>query len=308
MCGGGGSPPVYQPAPTPAPTYTADDGQVFNDQAAFNNYQKDLKRTRFTNALNSAYSKALNDAQSAFTSQGLDYNNYANDVLSKLNSEKLAVPDLDTNPGSYFTNVGNEVINQHTTKARNDYNTQFNSKYGQNYAQNLFDPTALQPTIDQIYAEQYAPASQLLLNAKQRGTLNDASYNWATNNLNQQGAAAKSKLLSTAQNVANTDISSLNDILGNAHTAINNYSLGQNFDINSWLDQVGSKSNALKGSLTGDIRNALGSANLFDTNTLLTQAGQVQGPTDGAAGLISSAQDTAKNNLQNRGLGTQGSF
>lgn len=70
--GGGGGINVPAPAPTPPPIYTADDGTVFHNMNAYNEYQNQLRSSRFTQASGAAQAMSANQLRSAIEGAGFD--------------------------------------------------------------------------------------------------------------------------------------------------------------------------------------------------------------------------------------------
>lgn len=309
MCGGGAPAPVIQqPAPTPKPTYTADDGQIFDDLGQFNNYQTTLRRSKFDSGLNSAYNKYGQESRDYFSNKGVDYTPYDAEITSALDKLKSSVPDLDANPSSYFRNVGEDIFNRHTTQNRSQWQNQFQSQYGSNYANTIFGDTADDALLDQIYAEQYQPASGFLTNALSRGQLTTAGYDYAMKNMANQASAAKSRLQSMGGDVLNTYRTGLRNIQDSANSAINSYQLGQNFSIDDWLGQMANKTSEYKNKLEGDIRSAVGSQQLFDPQSLLASAAAFGGATNAQGDLTAAIMDTQKKKDESRGTGSTGVF
>lgn len=309
MCGGGAPAPVIQqPPPPPKPTYTADDGSVFDDMGAYNNYQTGLRRSKFETGLNSAYNKTKQDSLDYFANKGVDGSQYENDILSSLDKMKQGVPDLDANPASYFRNAGEELFNRYTTRDRTNFTNKFQGQFGSNYADTVFGGTADDSLLDQIYAEKYQPASAFLTNALSRGQLTSAGYEFANKNLANQATAAKSRLQSMGGDVLNTYRTGVRNLQDQANSAINSYQLGQQFNVDDWINQLTSKTNEYKSKMEGDIRGAIGSQELFDVQSLLNQAAAFGGATNAQGDLTAAIMESEKKKNEQRGTGTTGVF
>jgi hypothetical protein len=298
---------VQAPPEPPKPTYTAEDGTVFDDMTQFNSYNTNLKRNKFNQQLTSARQNSFNAARKSFEGRGLNFDDYDEIVNAELDNIAKAVPDLG-NPDQFFGNsVGDQIISSKENAARSQYGQQVGSKFGTGFEQKTFADTADDAIIDQLFNEQYTPATDYIARAKQRGTLSDSGYQYALNNLNNMGTAARSKLQTVGGDVLNKYRTEIGGIGSSARNAANNYRLGETFDFDSYLNQFNNKVSEFNNRMGGDIRAALGNEQLFDLDQLIARAGSFQGPQNTVT-LLSALEEEEKKRQQQRGLGGSGVF
>jgi len=200
------------------------------------------------------------------------------------------------------------ALNSEQNNRRNTYQNQVQSRFAPNFESKTFADTSDDAIIEALYGEQYNPALDTLNRARGRGTLDESGYQYAVNSLGQQGEAAKAQLQSLGGGVLGTYRSQLRDIGDTARNAASGYTLGQNFDLNDYGTRADDLTKSLQGSMSGDLRNALGSKQLFNIDELITKAGSFQGANNGQGGLLDQLAEKKKKDEEQRGIGNTGSF
>lgn len=305
MCfgGGGGGGGYQQPM--------IDDSAREAAQQAANKARDDAAaaRAKFDNAI-AAITTGGEGRQSGidyFKTEGLDPARYMGAINKEVASTAKTVPDLDTNPYSYFgKDLWAGLINQLQTGKRDTFNRQVQSTFTPGYETTKLPDTMIDPIINDIMNTQRNEAQTKLDFAQKRGLLNDTGYSTALSRFGDQSSAAGSTLHSLGTDVLNKDRTSIADIVANAGNAANNWNLGMpNFRLNPYLRQVNQKVGSLTENLPGDVRAALGDTQLFDVPSLVAAGGTAQGPQD----LTSQgASFIPKKQTKSRGLGSTGVF
>lgn len=276
-----------------------DSAQRERDTAAFN--------TNLSGAMEGARGRAIQD----ITGKGLDANMFSNEIEQMLNSIRGQVPQLDTNPGSYFANqnIADLVLNNATTNQRTQYGNQVNNMFGNDYANQRVSSSMDDDIISRILGEQYDPALQQVQRAFERGTINDQGFQTAMNALNNQRTTANANLQTTGGGLLQSIRDSLTGVGNEARNAASNYQLGTTFDPNSYSTRADTIYNEGISGLEGNLRNAIGGQQFFDIGSILNQGKTAQGTANnGNRALFDAfAADEADKNKQ-RGLGTQGVF
>lgn len=272
---------------------------------------KAQQRTDFTNNLSNAVAGAKTTGQNYFSSRGLDPNNYSSLIDSIIGDAKLKVPDLDANPGQYFTSdIFSSGIDNYQNTQRAGFNTKVNSTFAPGFESSLIPNSADDSILNSIYDSQYGTALKQLDFNKSRGVLNDSGYSTALNDLNAQGQAGRSTLKSIGDSILGKDRQDLLNIKGDAGTAASSWNIGgATPDIQGYYSKAQDRANTDLSGLEGSIRSALGSTNLFDVPTALQKGGVAQGPIN-----LTTNQSTdvapfdPKKSTAKRGLGSAGVF
>lgn len=265
----------------------------------------------FQTRLGTAVSGAKVTGDNYLASRGLSPNDFSSVEDSIINNAKLRVPDLDSNPGQYFTDdtFASGLDNYQNTQRAN-FNSKVNTTFAPGFENNLIGDNAGSGIVDSILGDQQKTAQQQLDFNKARGVLNDSGYNAAEGVLNQQGASGRSTLNDIASSVIGKYRGDLTAIKGNAGDAASNYNLGEATpDIGSFYNRATTKATDDLSGIEGSIRSALGGTNLFDVASAIAKGGTAQGPinittADSAPGVPFA---TKKSNT-NRGLGSTGQF
>ena len=287
----------------------ADQARVDQDARESAQRERDTQtfNTNLTGAMEGARGRAIQD----ITGKGLDANMFSNEIEQMLNSIRGQVPQLDTNPGSYFANqnIADLVLNNATTNQRTQYGNQVNNLFGNDYANQRVSSSADDDIISRILGEQYDPALQQVQRAFERGTINDQGFQTAMNSLNNQKQTASANLQTTGGGLLQAIRDSLTGVGNEARNAASNFQLGTTFDPNSYTGRADTLYNEGIGGLEGNLRNAIGGQQFFDIGSILNQGRTAQGTANNSNRALfdAFAADEQDKNKQ-RGLGTQGVF
>ena len=295
---------------------------ILNEQARLAEQQRvaedarqSTQRERDTQSFNTNLSGALEGARGRaiqdITGKGLDANQYSNEIEQMLNSIRGQVPQLDSNPGSYFANqnIADLVLGNATTNQRTQYSNQVNNLFGNDFANQKVSSTADDDLINSILGEQYNPALEQVQRAFERGTINDQGFQTAMNALNNQKTSANASLQTTGGGLLQAIRDSLSGVGNEARNAASNYQLGTTFDPTSYTSRADSIYNEGIGGLEGSLRNAVGGQNFFDIGSILNQGRTAQGTANNSnRALFDAFAAEQKDKDKQRGLGTQGVF
>lgn len=272
---------------------------------------KQQQKAEFKTNLETAVSGARNTGRDYFAQRGLSPDNYAGLIDSIIGDTRLKVPELDSNPASYFTSdaFASGIDNFQNVKRAN-LSGKVNSTFAPGFEKSLISDTADDSIIDSILGTQRNNALQQVDFNRKRGVLNDVGYQTVMNELGGQENAARSTLTGIGDSILGKKRQDLLNIRGDAGNAAAGYMLGQNEpDIANYFSQAQTKANTGLGDLEGSIRSALGSTNLFDIPTLLQKGGTAQGPINvTTAGANTALPFDPKKSNAKRGLGSDGVF
>lgn len=285
--------------------------QFAREQQARADAQKAQQKQDFQDALAKAVAGATSTGNSYLASRGLSPDQYAPQIAQIIADTKAKVPDLDANPGQYFTSdTFASGMNDYQTAQRANNNSKVTGTFTPGFETSYIPRNSIDSIVNDILTGQTNTAQQQIDFQRKRGLLNDAGYNTAEQKLGDQGQAARSTLTGLATGVLNKDYSDLTSIVGNAGNAANAWSLGNpDFSLDPYKQQVQDTATRDLSNLGGDVKSALGSTQLFDIPSIIAAAGITQGPqnlttVDTAPGIPFSQK---KNNV-NRGLGSNGGF
>lgn len=318
MCGGGGSAPA---PPDPLAQAEADirtlQAQYELDAAAAQReYERELEneqreRDQFASDLAGARTRTRSSIDDLFTRTGLDVADYDDRIASELDRAQAGIT-FGMNP-VFSSDIGDNILSDLRNEQIRQFQRGINEFAPEGFEQTAFASTADDAIIDAILAEQFGEASDSILRARDRGQLNDVGFDYAMSNLDQQRMAANSRLQDIGGGILEGFRGQLGDIAGNARTGAGNYDFGDTFDPEVYRTQLETRQGELGNRLEGDIRNAIGGEQFFNTDTLLQKGGINQGAQNtglGAqsGGLLGAIQERKKEEEQQRGLGTAGSF
>lgn len=274
--------------------------------------QRELDLQQFNQNVDQSYGGALTRGEQMFRDLGIDYGGgrYEQALTSKLDAQRRMVPELDSNPGSYFGDtVIQGVMDQIANQDRRKYTQEFDTFAGQNFANNTFADTYDDAILADILGSQYTSAADAAKRAYDRGTLNDQGYTYALDQLQNQRTAGDATLQSLGGGILSGYRDDLRGIADEGRTSIGNYQLGDNFSTDPYRTRINDTTSRYQQQLEGDIMNAFGGQELFDIGSILGKAGQEQGVSNTQSPLF-NAFASEQNNKKNktRGTGTQGVF
>lgn len=282
-------------------------------EAAALQRQQDIEKSQ--GRLNSAYEASLGDARSKLTQRGIDPSNdygIMGAIQSAYGRSRQNAPEIVTNPGDYFSPTAfDDAFNTAQSTQRTGLQKKWNGVAGTGFENNLFADTADDSFLDAILGEQYTDANATLDRQYARGQLNAGTKQQALNGLSKQKLAARSKMEDLGLGVIQGYRDQARNYDKGVRGQLENYSLGDAFDIDQQQTGLNSLRDRLMGRLEGDIYSTIGDQNFLDLDTILGKAGNASGvnnaPVPGLAGNAPVVAGITEDELM-RTLGTSGSF
>lgn len=245
---------------------------------------KNAATTRGQQLLTSGYEGGLSKARATLGMKGLDANSgYGSDIMRLLtsdydNARTGADPSTVTNAGSIylpsmFDNEYQAVRGTQKAKLQNSVN----EFAGSGFANNMVKDTDDSSILDSILGDQFTDAQNNLQRAFARGQINDAGMAYGTKELGKQQLSGRSKASDLASGVLSGYRQQLTDYTKPWQSRLDNFDLTDNFDPSQEQSGLNALNTSLHGRMQGDILNAIGGTNFFDTDTLLANAGQRSG-------------------------------
>jgi len=278
----------------------------------------DTARTDFGTRVTGAIDQERQNLRNYFTQQGLNPDQYTNEIESAINTGKASIPDLAPNPITAFDpNLGASIVNDITSGGRTRATNSFNQIFTPTYATDRLSYTADDPLISSILDEQFNPLADSIKASLARGTINETGYKAASDLLGTKRTGAEADVQRLGQGVIDTDRLDVNNLISGGRTTASNLAPGGTFDPTSYQKQADELIGARLGSLGGDLRSKIGTTKYLDINELLSAAGSATGPANvpdksGGVGTDSAIDPAAieaeKRRNQPRGLGNQGAF
>lgn len=283
------------------PSYGAANGQYYDTASGT------PVAVPFEDVLTGQQDEAMLRVLQHIAQQGLDADTYGGQFRTEL--EGVNVPEGTTDFTEFFPqNIGQLLENTITERTRNEFGQRFEEFAPTGFEFDKFASTADDAIIDDILSKRYGEALSPLNNAQARGNLSDQGYNFGVGQLNDQRAGATTTLGETGTSILDRYRGNLTDIATEGRLATGNYTLGQDFDPNTYRDRIDTTAGELSGNLRGDITNAIGPNPLFDTSTALQKAGVAQGAVNETRPLYDVLARRSEARSGQRGLGTQGVF
>lgn len=233
-------------------------------------------RADFDARLNAAFGSGVSDAESYFTSQGLDPNQYAGPISRKAQLAKGQVPVGDASPGTYFNNLGQQVYESEQEGQRGRYMRGLDDIAPSGFSSKRISDTSDDALIESILAEQMGTGENYIKNLLDRGVITNTGYESARKNLQGQSPGAKSRLAETGVGLIESGRGGAENIANAARSQASNSRLGQRFDPNDTGQQLNSFFQDFFNTLGTKFR-AAAPTNLFDTSGLAGIAGASQG-------------------------------
>lgn len=275
--------------------------------------QRDLFNTNVTNA----QTRARTNVSDFITARGLNPSDYERQIADMIAASTAAIPDLASNPGSYFSpNAGESILSDARAARSSSALGELDRLFSPTYANTALPDTIAPDVISAILGERFDPLGSQLTNAYNRGMLNPTGYEAAQNRLTTERTNATSTLQSLADQILSNDRGGINDYINQARANANNLSLySPAFDASVYGTGASDLANRYRSTFGADLRSSLGDTQFTDLTTLLNAGGAVQGATSTTrnnstnTGTNTDAYlaDQILNNRQ-RGLSSQGAF
>lgn len=285
--------------------------QAARDEQARQDALKAQQKQEFADKLTNAVTGAKTTGINYLGSRGLSADDYGSVIDSIINDTRLKVPELDSNPGSYFTtDTFASGLDNYQTNKRATFNSQVQSKFNPGFENSLIADTADDPILNSILGTQRENATKQLDFNRARGLLNDSGYNTAMGEINNQSNAGMSTLTGIGDSILGKSRQALSGIKGEAGSTASNWTLGMAApNLDDFYSRAKTKADTDIRNLDGSIRSALGSTNLFDVAGAIAKGGTAQGPINlTTAESMPGMPQINKKTQTNRGLGSGGTF
>lgn len=317
MCGGGGAPKPIDPLKqAEADIRVLEQQYMLDQQRAAEEYerqraQEEADRLKFGEDLSASRANTRSSIDQLFTQTGLDPMMYDDRIKAELDRLQAGIT-FGQDP-RFSTDIGSTLLDQLRNEQIREYNRSINEFAPEGFARDIFGGSTDDAIIESILTEQFGEASDSILRARDRGTLNDQGFQYAMTNLEQQRRAAEARLQDMGGGVLEGYRQDLSGIANNARTGAGGWDFGDSYSPDIYRTQLDSRRDELSGLLEGDIRNAIGGEQFFNTDTLIQKGGIGQGAQNTGLGsqsgsLLKALEDRKTTEEEQRGLGTSGSF
>jgi len=188
----------------------------------------------------------------------------------------------------------------------------FNRDLDQTFSGKAFDPID-DDIINSIVDERSGAARQQVGNFQARGNFNATGGSAANDTLTNQAETASNRVREEGDVVLGGTQQRINTLGDQARGQIGNFKLGDDlFDVTPFQEQRQGIIDTQQGSLGSDIKTSLGSAPIFDINSVLQAGGRAQGQVSGQTGNQVFLDTIAErqggiNRTDQRGVSSRGS-
>jgi len=285
------------------------EAQTAADARAAQAAEEAKKQKMFDQKIQGAFGTGIGDAESYFASQGLDPKQYLSQIRQKANTVRGNVPNLDANPGSYFSDLGQQVYDSEQSAERNRDLRGIDEYAPAGFETSRIGDKSAEDTIAAILGEQENTGGDYITNLLKRGVITTGGADAAHKNLVGQEATARSKLSELAKGIIESGRAGATDIAGKARTRASNEKLGDTFDPNTVGTDLSKYFADFFSGLGTKVR-GVAPTNLFDTSGLANVAGASQGAGNNAfnPAAIAGIFNEDDKNKDNNPLGTTSPF
>lgn len=238
--------------------------------------RKAQERADFDARLSSAFGIGIDDAMQYFSSMGLDPDQYAGSISNYANQVKGSVPLLDSAPGTYFNNLGQQVFGREQDSFRNQMMRALDTVAPNNFATRRIGNDVDDAMIESILAEQFSTAEGYIRNLLDRGVITGGGFDAARRNLEGQRPGATSRLNEIGMGLIEGGRGGAENIANQARSTASNLRLGQQFDPYETGTDLNNYFMDFFNNLGTKFR-AASPSSLFDTSGLAGVAGASQG-------------------------------
>jgi hypothetical protein len=230
----------------------------------------------FDARMNAAFGGGISSANQFFADRGLDPSQYGAQITNRANQVRTSVPNLASDPGTYFSSLGENVYNELTQAQRNQALRGINTVAPTGFETGRIANTADDEIINAILAEQEANANQYIQNLLDRGVISQSGYSSALKNLQGQRPGAQSRLSEVGTGILESGRGEAGNLANAARSRASALELGEAFDPYATGTQLNQFFTDFFTNLGGKLRGAA-PTNLFDTSGLANIAGAAQG-------------------------------
>lgn len=238
--------------------------------------RKAEEKAAFERSLEASFGSGVSNAESYFRERGLDPADYGGLIRQKANEIRGTVPELDKNPASYFSSLGEMIYNAERGSERNRDLRALDSFAPAGFSNDRIADTADDDLIEAILGEQGRTAQDYAQNLFKRGVTTQSGLDAALKNIEGQKAGARSRLSSLTGGILNEGRSGAEKMLADARSTASNQELGAMFDpfkVNKDLESY--FGNFFSGF--GDKVRGVAPTDLFSTTGLANIAGAASG-------------------------------
>jgi hypothetical protein len=249
----------------------AEERRRAEEAAAAEKRKQELAQLR-TNAASAARTSAMD----YFGSRGLQGEDYASNIDSKINSILAGMSPEEESPGSYFTDIGANVWTEAEQGARAKAGRDLDTLFAPNFEMSRIPYTLDDPYLQAIEAEHKAQADNYIRNLLDRGVITETGYNAAYADLDKQAPGVRSRLNEIGTTTLSGGQQKLRDISNEARQTAGSLALGTAFDPYSYSSRADQTYNDFIQSLGDTIRSQI-TGDLFSTAGLASIAGAGMG-------------------------------
>lgn len=196
-----------------------------------------------------------------------------------LSAQRMQVPDISENPGSYFdfNSLWDKSVNQVQSGQQTRLDNEFRSKTPVGWQNNYFADTADDSILDAILGEQYGSAFDTVDAARARGQLSQGGFDNTLRMLDQKKLGARSTLEDMGLGVLGGYRDELTNLSKQFGDKVTNYKLGQQLNLDDFTTAAQSRAGELGNRMRGDIYRAVGDTSLFNVDSLMARGGSQAG-------------------------------
>jgi len=223
-----------------------------------------------------AATAGTSNARQYFQQQGLDPDEYSNDINTTISSILAGINPTDENPAQYFNDAGSRIFNDAQTGYRTKSTRAVDNLLPANFELQRVPWTLDDPYLAGIEEEKFAGADEVIRNMLDRGVINTSGYESAKANLEGQRAGARSRLNEIGTGTLASQQQALRDIANRGRQTASSLALGSQFDPYSYTSEIDQNFGDFLGRLGDTLRGKI-PGDLFSTAGLAAVAGRGQG-------------------------------
>lgn len=269
--------------------------------------QRAEQTTAFNTNRDSAIAGFRTRSTQRLRDMGLDPNAYSSLIENAIAGGNSATPNLDPNPAQYFSDsLLDTQIGRTQGDRRANFTRQATSAFGDNFERGLFGDDADDPFIDAVLGRQRGEAVRSLDLARQRGSLDERGYTAAMARLGEMESAGRATGNTLGGSVIQGYREQVRGIGDRAREAASGYTLGGDFNLGGYTNELNSRVGDLRGRLEGDVNTALSGQQFFDLGDILTRGGSAQGPVNPRTSMADVLAERERVRNTDRGVGGGG--
>lgn len=238
--------------------------------------QEQQRVTDFEQGLGQAFQSGIGGAENYFTQQGVDPSLYREDITSEAERRRSGIPQFASDPGSYFSGLGEDVYGSLSEGLRSRSLQDVNRLAPSDIAQTRIADTADDEIINAILGEQRVGAEEYANRLFDRGVITDRGLEGALGDIERQAGLGGARLQEIGGGILGTGRSGVNEFISQGRTGASQADLASGFDVGGFEQELEKQFSDFFGNLAGSLRGQA-PTDLFDTSGLGTIAGAAQG-------------------------------